>query len=137
MIRFWKIRPYERGLLFRDGAFVAVLEPGWRVVLGWKQRLEISSVRDPWIRSKDLELIVRSGELDGVARVLDLRDEERALVWVDGRFEAIVGPGLAALWTVFRKVRVEVVDARTFRLESPELDRILAAPAAASMIEVV
>ena len=39
-----------------------------------------------------VDMIVRSGALEGEAEVLDLRDTDRALVWVDGRFEKLLGP---------------------------------------------
>ena len=55
-------------------------------------------------------MIVKSGELEGRAQVVDLKDYERALVWIDGRFSHVLPPGLSAYWTAFRDVRVEVVD---------------------------
>ncbi|WP_410960408.1 hypothetical protein, partial [Salmonella sp. SAL4431] len=64
-------------------------------------RVERVSVREVWLESAELDVIVRSGRLPAEARVLDLGDHERALVWVDGRFERVVGPGLRVLWTSF------------------------------------
>ena len=52
---------------------------------------------------------------------MDLKDHERAVVWVDGRVEAVLKPGLYALWTVFHDVRVEVFDARAVRFEHADL----------------
>jgi hypothetical protein len=51
------------------------------------------------------------------AVVLGLKDYERALVWIDGRFSHILPPGLYAYWTALRDVKVEVVDARTIVYE--------------------
>ena len=42
--------------------------------------------------------------------MLDLKDNERALVWVEGRFDGVYGEGLRALWTAFHAVRVDVVN---------------------------
>jgi hypothetical protein len=69
-------------------------------------------VRAPWLVHADLDVIVRSGALAGLARVIDLKDHERALVWIDGRFAAVLKPGQYALWTLFRDVKVDVLDAR-------------------------
>ena len=93
MIRRMKIKSHERGLLFREGEPVAVLRPGvhWYLDPLLKLRLQIVSPRNAvWLVHKDLELIVKSGVLGDEAVVLDLRDYERALVWIDKRFSGIV-----------------------------------------------
>jgi regulator of protease activity HflC (stomatin/prohibitin superfamily) len=55
-------------------------------------------------------------------------------VWVDERFDALLGPGLYALWTSFRKVQVEVVDARVLRFAHAELAAILAHASAEQLL---
>lgn len=136
-IRWVKIRPSERGVLLRDREFERILEPGRTFIWDplWSIRVDRLSVRAPWIEHPELEAMVRSGALEGRAEVLDLAQNERALVWVDGRFEGIRGPGLAALWTVDRTVEVEVVDARRVRFEDERLAMILAAPGSERFLE--
>src|SRR5262245_48847124 len=130
ILRRFKVRKDERGLLFRDGVFERVLAPGtyWLFDPLRKVRVDVLSVRDVWIRSKDLDVIARSGKLGSEAVVLDLPDQKRAVVSVDGRYEAVLRPGLYALWTVFRKVTVDVYDIGKVRLESERLPAILASP---------
>src|SRR5688500_13923349 len=69
MIRRIKINPYERGLLFREGRFEAVLQPGahWYLDPLLKLRADVVSTRDPWLVHRDLDLIVKSGKLAGQA----------------------------------------------------------------------
>ncbi len=43
--------------------------------------------------------------------MVDLKDYQRALVWIDGRFSHVLPPGLYAYWTDLRDVAVEIVDA--------------------------
>jgi len=122
-----KIAKFEKGLYFKDREFQGVLEPGkYRFLdpLG-KVRVEAVSVRDPWLVHRELDVIVKSGALEGRAAVVDLKDHERALVWIDGRFDTVLDSGLWALWTGFRDVRVEMVDARAVRFEHAELQTIL------------
>jgi len=118
-----KIRSFEIGLYFRDGEFKGLLTAGrhWFIDPLNRVRVEILSQRDPWLRHENLDEIVQSGALADRAVVIDLKDHERALVWIDGRFNQILTPGLYAYWTSLRKVRVEVVDARKVRFEHPEL----------------
>jgi regulator of protease activity HflC (stomatin/prohibitin superfamily) len=139
LFRRLKVREHERGLLFKDRDFKSVLRPGRRFV--WdplrKVRVDVVSVRDVWLVHKDLDVIAKSGALAGEARVVDLKDHERAVVWVDGRLEAMLKPGLYALWTVFHDVRVEVFDARAVRFEHADLAVIAQAKGTAPLLEAV
>lgn len=137
MWRWVKIDVYERGLVFQDGRLTRVLEPGRHVVFGGfgRRRVEKVSVRKTWLEHKDLEVIAKSGLLEGQAVVLDLKDHERALIGIDGRLNAVRGPGLAMLWTVLAEVRVERLDARAVHFEHEDLAVVLAAPGASQHFE--
>jgi hypothetical protein len=108
------ILPHERGLVFRDGVFEGILRPGrhWVGDPLLRVRVDVVSVHQVRLEHPDLGAIARSGALAGEAEVVCLRDHDRGVVWVDGHVEAVLGPGLYALWTVFHEVLVDVVDAR-------------------------
>lgn len=91
-----KIKSYEVGLYFRDGEFQRLLTTGrhWLFDPLWKVRVDVASQRDPWLVHDKLDVIVKSGVLTDRARVVDLKDYERALVWVEGRFSHVLPPGL-------------------------------------------
>ena len=55
-------------------------------------RVDTASVRDAWLVHKDLDVIAKSGALGDEARVVDLKDHERAIVWIDDRIEAVLKP---------------------------------------------
>jgi len=139
MIRSIKIKPHERGLLFRDGDLKAVLRPGrhWYLDPLFKLHLERVSPRDPLLTHEDLDLIVKSGRLGDEAIVIDLKDYERALVWIDGRFASLLDSGLYAVWTTDRKVRVETIDARTMQFVHDDLPAILRSSTATRLLEVL
>lgn len=136
MIRTRKIRTYERGLVFRDGALERVLETGrhwlWDPLMNL--RIDVVSVRGPWLVHNDLEVLVRSEALCDELQVIDLKDEQRALVWIDGRLTTVLKPGLYALWTVFHDVRVELLDASEARLQREDLNVLLEAEGARTAI---
>ena len=67
---------------------------------------------------------------------MDLKDHERALVWIDGRFSHVLPPGLYAYWTGHREVQVEVVDARAVRIEHDDLKVITRSPQAERLLDV-
>ncbi|HEX7831029.1 MAG TPA: slipin family protein [Thermoanaerobaculia bacterium] len=139
MFRRFHIESHTRGLLFRENEFLGVVEPGtyWHFDPLLKLRLDVDSPRDPWLKHEDLDLIARSGKLGKEAIVLDLPDHERALVWIDGRFNSVLAPGLYVLWTSEHDVRVEIVDARTVLFAHAELITILIASRASTLLEVL
>ena len=132
------IRSYEVGLKFRDGEFEGLLNAGKHWILDpWnKVRVRVASMRDPWLVDDQLDMIVKSGALQSRAEVVDLKDCQRALVWIDGRFARLLGPGLHAYWLGTREVRVEVVDARKARFEHDELKTIVNVCEAARWLDV-
>ena len=133
-----KIRSYEVGLYFRDGEFQRLLTKGryWLFDPLWKVRVDVVSQRDPWIEHDKLDVIVKSGALTDLAKVVDLKDSERALVWIEGRFSHVLPPGLCAYWTGFKDVRIEVIDARKVRLQHGDLKTIVRSPYAAQMLDI-
>jgi regulator of protease activity HflC (stomatin/prohibitin superfamily) len=139
VLRRFKVREHERGLMFRDREFKRVLRPGRHFVWDpfFKVCVDVVTVRDAWLVHKELDVIAKSGALGDEAKVLDLKDHERAVVWVDGRVEAVLKPGLFVLWTVFHDVKVEVFDARAVRFDHRDLAVIVQARGAAPLLESV
>ena len=127
ILRSVRVRSFEKGLLFRNGEFERVLGEGrhWLFDPFFDARVDLVSARAPWLVHRDLDLIVKSGQLDGHATVVELTDTERALVWIDGRFDTVLGPGRYALWTTVCDVRVETIDVRRVRFEHEAVAAIL------------
>jgi regulator of protease activity HflC (stomatin/prohibitin superfamily) len=134
-----KVREQERGLKFVDREFKGVLRTGvhWMFDPLRKVHVDVVSVRQPFLVHPDQDVIVKSGALGDEAKVVDLKDHERAVVWVDGRAAAMLKPGLYALWTIFRDVRVETFDARAVRLEREDLAVLASLAGAGPLLEVV
>ncbi len=106
-----KIRSYETGLYLRDGEFKGLLSESrhWLFDLFGKVRVDVANMRDAWLAHDKLDPIVKSGVLTDRAVVMDLKDHQRGLVWIDGRFTHLLAPGLYAYWHDVREVRVEVM----------------------------
>ena len=129
-VKRFKIGTWEFGLLFRDGEFKGLVEPGTHSDFDWlgKIRVDIASQREPGLTHEKLDVIVKSGVLTGRAVVLDLKDHERALVWIENRFGHVVPAGLFAYWTGQKNVRVAIGDARDVQFEHQELKVIARMP---------
>lgn len=125
-----KIRSYQKGLLFDDREFKRILGAGihWLFGLSWKLRVDMVSMRDPWLFHEDLDLVIKSSQLGDDAEILELSDNQRCLVWIENRFCAILGPGNHVIWNKFKPLRVETVDTAGVRFKHPEISAILKSP---------
>ncbi len=122
-----KIKAYEKGLLFSDNEFKEILGTGrhWYSSLIAKNRVDVVSMREPWLWHEDLDLIIASGALENSAKVFDLSDNQRALVWIDKRFAKVLGPGQYAIWHRFKEIEVEIIDIDNLHFVHDQLDIIL------------
>jgi regulator of protease activity HflC (stomatin/prohibitin superfamily) len=138
MFKRFKVRSYEMGLLFHDGEFRGLRSEGrhWFFDPLGKVQVDIVSQREPWLVHEKLDLIVKSGALKERAVALELKDHERALVWIDDRFSHILPTGRYAYWTGQKQVRVEVIDARQVRFEHDEFKVIVRSPLAQRVLDI-
>lgn len=134
------IQQNQLGLLFRRGDFRRVLPPGtWTLPGLWlgMDRLQIVGVDATRFVHPDLATLVRQPELRERLVVLDLAEDQRALVWRDGRILDLVGPGLFAYWREPHTVRVETFSVADLRFQHAQLDAVLDLPNARTYLVAV
>ncbi len=138
VIKRVNIKDTERGFAFQEGNFKGILGPGvyWKFDPFNRWKVNLVSLHSPRINVGYIDQVIRSGELDGIARVLDLKDYERALVWVNGRFLMALGPGKHAFWTIVDEVEVEIVDSREVQFEHKDLKAIITNPFSHELLDV-
>lgn len=137
-----RIHTHERGFLHQGQEYVRALSPGVHWAWGFGLRVVRASTRQVVFQSPDLELYLRDPQVWTDLVVIDLRQHERALVWVDGRLQAVHGPseqgGRFAYWKDLHEVIVEVHPVHEVRLVHPRLEAVLATQAGQrELLEVV
>lgn len=131
MLNKIRVRSYEKALLFKDGELKDVLGEGVRWLVDPLKRydVELYSKRNPWMKSENLDLLARSDELKDELEIVELNQSQRALVWIDGRFDRVLAPGRYALWTQYVKVRVDICDISESLIERQDISDFLATAA--------
>jgi regulator of protease activity HflC (stomatin/prohibitin superfamily) len=116
----------QRGLVFRDERFERLLSPGVHRIIDPFRRVNVDKVdvESALLNHWRLDAILRSGALDGLVRVIELAESERAFVWIDGLLKHVVGPGRHAVWTIHNGVEVEVFDITQPRFEHAKINLI-------------
>ena len=145
MFKTIHIKAREIGLLFKKGDFAGLLPPGEHTLFvppafltPWlgEVRVDVEPADAVELTHPRLREIADAGVLTGRAEILDLADRERALVWADGRFHRVLGPGLHVLFTGHRTVRIERAEARDGRFEHPALPAIARSRGIAAALDV-
>ncbi len=134
MMKLMKLKQWERVLMFQDGELVRILEPGWRLVTGDAERVDI---RDVVFQHERLDEISRSPLLAGEAHVAVVQKHQRALVWRDGELIAVLGRGRHILWRGWGQVAYESVSMRDVGLVHRELETIAQSGLLAGVAEVL
>ncbi len=138
---FGKIRigKHQRGLWFRHGDFHRLMKPGkyrlWSRVIGrLYDRVQVVSTLITRFEHPLLDVLVDEPAVRDELSVLNLAQNERALIWCDNRLAHIVGPGRHAFWKEPYDLTIETFDASTLHFAHARLDAIVAHPDAAQWL---
>tara|TARA_R110002111_G_scaffold67833_2_gene110311 strand:- start:18618 stop:19739 length:1122 start_codon:yes stop_codon:yes gene_type:complete len=122
-----RIRTHELGLWFHHDELHQVLESGKHTVWSLRSKyhkFEIINTLTPRFEHDEIKALVRDARIASRLSVVDLKDTERALVWIDGRLGAILGAGVHAFWSQNAQVVVEHFDVSAGRFEHPKLETV-------------
>jgi regulator of protease activity HflC (stomatin/prohibitin superfamily) len=129
MFQTTHIKRHERGILWRHGDFVELLAPGTYRIPFWRvahDRVEVVDTTKTKFEHPMLDVLLAHGLLRDQLHVVDLNDQQRALVWRDDRLAHVLGPGRHAFWKAPFAVQVAAYDvAAEFRFSHPRLAQIL------------
>ncbi|MEM1422452.1 MAG: slipin family protein [Planctomycetota bacterium] len=138
MMKTIRIRSHELGLWFKYGELHRVLGPGahraWTLPFPSAHRFEVFNTLVPRFAHELLPVLAKDERLRGHLEVVDLEADQRAIVWIDGRLHAVLGPGLRALWKGAGAILVERFSANDVRFEHPKLEAVLKAPEARTLL---
>ncbi|MBK8268299.1 MAG: slipin family protein [Planctomycetes bacterium] len=126
-----RIRQHERGLHFRHGNFARLLMPGtyWfpsRLISARRDEVQIVNTLGVRFEHQLLDLIVQHDSIRDQLMLIELGDQERAIVWRNDKLFALLGPGRHAFWRAPADLKVETHDIGEFKLNHPRIEAICA-----------
>ena len=105
------INENQRGLLFKNGKYENLLEPGKYYFLAGNTRVEIMNINDEFeLPGYNLDAFLKDKKLAEQLKIVDIADETIALHYVDGKFTTCLTRGKYAFWNVFHNHEFKIVD---------------------------
>lgn len=107
------VKENQKGLLFQNGRFVKLLDAGKYRLFGGRE-IEIVGLDEAlasfWCT---LDTLLACKEIVRQVDVVEVGDEELALHYVNGKFDAVLRAGKYAFWTIGQKHEFQMVDIST------------------------
>ena len=128
MLRRVVIARHERGFVFRGEDYLRFLPPGAHWLWGLGLRVVRASTHTAALTIPELDRVLTDPQVAKELHVVELAEDERALVWVDDRLEEVLDRRRAAYWREPAHVQVERRTTDPLRLQHRRLGAILASP---------
>lgn len=127
MIKMIKVQKNQVGVWYQNQEIKKVFLKGNHYIFSLSKgnSFELYDTKDFYFSHSDLRDIYKSERLAEHLSFIDLKDDQRALLWLDNRFEKILSKGLHAVWKDSYNVDIEIFDIRTPRFEHKYLNAII------------
>jgi len=108
------VKSDERGLLFKNGSYVKLLQPGtYRCYSFLGESIAVQSAARRFVPpNKELAPFMKDAELLNELSVADVQDYEIALHFEDGKFASVLTAGLHPFWNVLKRHTFVHIDIR-------------------------
>ena len=107
------INENQRGFLFKNGKYVKMLGAGKHFLLGGRSA-EVLGIDAPIVSGKcSLETLLADKNVADSITVIEVKDQELALHYVNGQFVSVLGHGKHAFWSVVDTHEFKTVDIST------------------------
>ncbi len=97
MIKNVQIKAYERGLIFKNGNLIEILNEGNFWIFGSKS-VEVYDMKVLFKSNTDLSLLLKNEGLKSMLEVIEVKDGEIVLVYENGIFKEVLNVGQYAFW---------------------------------------
>lgn len=135
MLKSIKIHKNELGLLFQDEDLTRVLQPGKYRIWGTNKRVDICNRLTDRFVHEQYHALIMEPLMTAHLETISLADNQRALVWKQGRLSWLLGPGEHAFHKGIPGFKVEVFEIGTEAFEHEFIEAILEHPGSKSFLE--
>ena len=103
------IFPYQMGLVFRKESFVKALPEGKHWVR-WSDQLIRYEMTEDFLSPCDLSILLQHSILKEKLAIVEVKDHQMGLVFLDGNFQSVLAPGRHPFWDSIQDYTFQVLD---------------------------
>jgi Membrane protease subunits, stomatin/prohibitin homologs len=105
------IQENQRGLLFRNGKYEKVLEPGVHRILSQNISIVIRNLKEEFkVEGYDLGIFLKDEVLNTQLEIVDVADESIALHYINGKYINCLTSGRYAYWKVYDTHKFQIIN---------------------------
>jgi regulator of protease activity HflC (stomatin/prohibitin superfamily) len=107
------IQDNERGLLFRNGNYIKVMNPGKHFVLGlFGYSVQVMNLERAFIADRNLNIFLKDASLKAMLSIVEVKDYEICLHYEDGILSETLKAGKFAYWNILKNHEFKIIDTR-------------------------
>ncbi|MBL4771996.1 MAG: slipin family protein [Planctomycetes bacterium] len=130
------IRIHEIGLRFQNGELRDILLPGKHFNVPFTT-VEIYDRLAVEFEHARMDALLENAQVRSMLEIVDLADNERGLVFKNGRLLYMLNPKRYTFWKQTDELTIETYDVNDIRFEHASLPRILSNPDAAKLLRAI
>lgn len=103
------IEAWTKGLVFKNGTYKRVLDTGnhW---IGFGENVIVQHMSKQFVPNYDLNILLTDKYLAGLLHVIEVKDNEIAMVTENGNFRSVLTAGKHAFWRALVEYKFDVID---------------------------
>lgn len=92
-----RINPFEKGLVYRNGSYLRMLNPGTYWLMPWEE-VKIYSTSYEFTDTNNLEILLKDIAFVSAVELIEVKNNEIALQFTDGIFRKVYNTGRYIFW---------------------------------------
>ncbi len=113
------VKENERGLLFKNGVFEKMLNPGKYRLCSFSISVDLMDITKEFkLEGYDINIFLKDGNLTKNITIIDIPDQAVALHYKNGKFVTCIASGKYAFWNIYDKHEFMVIDIKDPEVKS-------------------
>jgi regulator of protease activity HflC (stomatin/prohibitin superfamily) len=117
------VSAYHKALVFKNNRYIKLLEEGKHWVMPGEQIISYDMTK-PFTTSSDLNILLQEPALAEALQIVDVKQNELALLYENGLFKSVLTAGRYAYWKGIITYTTKIIDLNNYEMTEP-IDKAL------------
>ncbi|HEY9176727.1 MAG TPA: slipin family protein [Flavipsychrobacter sp.] len=130
-----KVKAYYKGLMYKNGRYVKMLNEGKYWVWGNTEIVPYDETKI-YVAPADINVLMQDTALSAATTLVEVRDNERGIVFENGLYKQLLQPGKYVLWNSVVKYEIVKIDLDNVYINASLSRAVLSRPEIAHYLRV-